>query len=292
MSEPVVRRGPPVVSIAELWRVARKAEMKPQERSASIANWIKETARQKGWTNRELKVFDAAAGDGEIVQALAENGFSVRGSDGSLAMILQNSDLYGIPNFERQGSWASLLEQKPVLWSHLSGYMHGKTNGISADRPHILLVPGSSIPYAGAWDKNPSNLSPSKRRSEIIVALHNFRESIRPGGVLLISTTPQRSFDKISREGKEVEAFDAQLCGHPATVSEEITHNPKMSLRTWKTTINWKQEGWPSQEIVRHAFMLSPKDLREMLESLGFVNIRNVKINGEPYHYVQAEVPA
>lgn len=285
----------PEVSVPILWKVCCRREMPIRERADGwhqvIKNIVtkKREAKAPGWGR--VTVHDAACGTGELMEALHKMGVPMSGSDMSLEMLLHQYVMSG--EAMRDGEE---FHDRPVVvrksWTKLAGYFDDlETRKGPNAKPSILIVPGSSIPYAGVWDKNrPATRNSAVRENEILVALHSFKESLRPGGVLILTTTPDSSFRHIRKNRSQVEEYDAEIYGKPVTIKERITHDEKRNLRNWRTTIQF--EGFEDKQVLeRNAFLLPRSKLIKMLRDLGFTNVRKIKIPGEPYDGVIAETP-
>lgn len=257
---------------------------------AKVIKGIVKTKRKKDPHNwRTLKVHDAACGTGELMERLREIGVPVSGSDLSEGMLLDQSLKCILLS-----SFIAEIDDKPVVmrigWNELAGFFRELVEKQGPDeRPNMIIVPGASIPYAGAWDSNPHTRDPARRELEIKVALHNFRESLRPDGVLIMTTSPESSFRFVEKYGKEIDEFKSEIYGKQVQIREVITHNPKLKIRKWRTTIEFLDSG-EKQVIERNAFMLPPNELIRMCRELGFVRVRRIRISGEPYDGVIAEV--
>tara|TARA_Y100000310_G_C20702557_1_gene831274 strand:- start:9690 stop:10238 length:549 start_codon:yes stop_codon:yes gene_type:complete len=180
-----------------------------------------------------------------------------------------------------------------MAWDNLGNYFSEQERKFGKEKPDILIVPGSSIPYAGAWDKNPHKSNVKAREQSIKSALNNFKESIHPGGVLILTTTPDKSFARMRKNGIEVDEYTTDFEGYgKVRVREEITHEPKTRTRKWRSVLIFADG--QTQTIERNAFMLPRSELMKMLKGSGFINIKKIDVPGEKGHYdgIIAELPA
>jgi len=292
-----VRRPTEPVQMSELWRACCNREM--HKRHAGwydvLRNIINEGRKRDPHHWRDVRVHDGACGTGELMEGL----HSLEGRH-RLGIIFSGSDMSGdmltkqLFTHARKAATESPWRRPQVhqlAWHELPGHFRDVHRGGPNSKPHILIIPGASIPYAGAWDRNPETASPQKREMGIRVAANAFYESLQPGGKLAITTTPQRSFDNITRKGGESESFLSTIRGRPVRISEQITHNPKERMRIWNTRIEFLDTR-EVQEKTRKAFMLPPSELAQILKDAGFIKVRRVDIPGEPYEGLIAERPA
>ncbi len=261
---------PPRINIAELWEAARRSTTDFPQRIASLDQWIRKTARSKGWSKKDLRIHDAAAGDGEVLAALQERRYRVTGSDGSPKMIQHST---------RRPKIGAPIDL--VQWQNLATYFGER------EAPHLLLVPGASIPFDRGWDRNLRGVTGKAREGSILAALRNFKNTLIPGGVLLISTLPQTLMTEKAHRWQ----YRTSLFGkYPVTLAERIIHDPRNQTTRWQVKVRWDEPRWKPRIISRTAFYLPPESLQRLLRLAGFVNIKPVSIKGESFQYLSAEV--
>lgn len=77
---------------------------------------------------------------------------------------------------------------------------------------------------------------------------------------------------------------------YPVEITEKVTHNKAKKLENWQTTIRFEDTGH-KQVIKRNGYLLSAGELVKMMKNTGFINVRRIKIPGEPYDGVVGELP-
>jgi SAM-dependent methyltransferase len=244
------------MDIATLWQLCLHFEYDRAALVAGLEEWLK-------W-NKDTKILDCACGTGFPSIDLLQKGYNVTCTDGSQRMLAEFN-----VNAEKAGVVAN---PQCIQWSDLSKHFDQEFD--------VVMCRGSSLIYAGAWDRDAT-----PDREAIKVAIRNFGECLKLGGVLYVDTTSE---ENLSRSLPEHNTYPERVIGgQRVSLSEVIYTDKNANLRTWESTLTVDGVAY---EFERHSYYLPHSDLLAILLECGFGNIRKSKVRGEHYDVFTSQI--
>ncbi len=238
-----------VMTIDQLWELCLKFEYDREKLVAGIAEFIDKINANN--------ILDCACGSGFISLDLILNGYNVTCSDGSETMLSRF----------RKNSLSMGLNVSPYLcaWSDLGARFSGQFD--------LVMCRGSSLIYAGAWDKN------IKNSHDIIQnALINFYFCLRSGGSVYVDTT---TYENLKEEGSQIARYPEKcIDGKRVGFEETIFYDQKNKVRIWEPRISIDGA---THSLQRRSYYLEHEELIDMLSKSGFTDIQKIDIPGEHY---------
>ena len=165
-------------------------QARAQAEQSFFQNRLKEAGAQS--------VLDAACGTGFHTVALAKAGFSVVASDLSPAMVRQTTRACRAHRVD--------VEVRQADWRHLSDAMHKRFDSV--------VVLGNSFTHLLAY-------------RDRLLALQQFRKTLRPGGLLVIDS---RNYDKMLETARPFTG-DFYYCGRTVTCTPIIVTPDRIRFR-------------------------------------------------------------
>lgn len=244
------------MDIATLWQLCLEFEYDRANLVSGLEQWLE-------W-NKDAQILDCACGTGFPSIDLIQRGYNVTCTDGSPRMLAEFK-----VNAEKAGV---AVTPRCIQWSELSQHF-----GREFD---VVMCRGSSLIYAGAWDKDDT-----PDREAIKVAIRNFGQCLKPGGILYVDTTAE---ENLNRTVPERHTYPERVIDGRRVGLSEVIHTDKSAhLRTWVTTLT--VDG-VSYNFERHSYYLPHSDLLLLLSECGVRNIRKVKVPGEHYDVFTSQV--
>lgn len=206
---------------------------------------------------KNKKILDCACGTGFLTLDLIKKGYNITCSDGSKDMLQEFRK-----NAKNMG-----VQTKPHLlkWSQLSKKFKGKFD--------VVLCRGSSLIYGSSWDSCRIN-----SEKTINNALINFFDCLKPNGIIYVDTTAKENL--IRTKPQVINYPFKQVNGFKVKLLDKVTTDKKHKVRIWEPTL---QYGGKKYRLKRFSYYLPHKQLIQMMQDCGFVNIKKRKIKGEHY---------
>jgi SAM-dependent methyltransferase len=231
-----------------LWELCLRVEYERPALVDGLAAWLGPPAG--------LRVLDAACGSGFPALGLIRRGYAVTCSDGSPQML---------ERFRRNAAAAAVavrpqLRRWEELWRHHAAAFD------------VVLCRGSSLIYAGTWDREEQ---PS--RAVLERSVESLVRWVRPGGRLYVDTTRAEDLATPSA-GSRSELVLAD--GARVVLQERIETDLDRGTRSWTTVVR-SAEGVCS--FGRRSHHLPHAELVELLGRAGLRGVRPVEVPGERY---------
>jgi SAM-dependent methyltransferase len=237
------------LDIVVLWQFCLEFEYDRGVLVAGISGWLE----QKGVG----KILDCACGTGFPSLNLIQRGFQVTCTDGSPAML---SAFQSNAEQMRVNARGRLIE-----WNNLPLHFSKEFDAV--------FCRGSSLIYAGAWDRIGIPTKDSIRE-----AVTSFHSCLREGGYLYVDTTSVENL----RNTQCQEYVYPKRCikGAVVQLTERVETDVVRKVRKWTTKL--VVDG-VTHELCRQSYYLPHEELLDMLQDVGFGQIRSEAISGEHY---------
>lgn len=208
--------------------------------------------------NSASKILDAGCGSGFPALDLIDHGYDVTASDKSSEMVRQ----IGL-NARRRGL---TIETRHAMWSELSRFF-------GRNKFDLVYCRGNSLVYAASWEQN--WIVPDRSREEIQIALQNFYDVLKLGGILYVDVTK-------AKETPHMEDIGIIRTNQgPVRLTWQIQHDTDHKIRTWTMQLQYLDRG-EIKSYASYSYLLSPDELNKFLNDIGFSKIRwGVKVKGE-----------
>ena len=204
-------------------------------------------------------VLDCAGGTGFPSIQLKQLGWDVTYSDGSDVMVEYFVNKISALNLD--------IPYHHLNWSRLDD-IHGTFDAV--------LCRGNSLIYIDSWGEN--NISKDTPR-HIKQSLTEFKERLKPQGMLLVDTIKRDNFEQtypiVKNFGEKI------IDGQKISVQWELSHDYEKNIRTWDSFLEIDGMAY---EFNHTAYLLHPDTLISILKEIGFTNIQPVYINGGDYY--------
>lgn len=248
--------GPP--DIGTVWELCMHFEFRREETADGIAEWLGPPAG--------LRILDCACGSGFPAIELARRGYQVTCTDGSEMMLRhfrRNVRLEGID-----------LEAELVLWDDLP-LRHGGQFDV------VLNRGCGNYRYAGVWDGG--GLA---ERPAMATAIGQWAACLRPGGRFYVDIPSDR--DPVDARPADTTHPTLRIGEHTVELKERISIDAGTGIRTWHT---WLTVDGACHEFERRAHHIRHRELIDILNDLGLLDVRKVDIRGEYYDVYCATRP-
>lgn len=232
-------------------------------------------------SNKVKTILDCGGGTGFPSIELKKRGWDISYCDNNKVMF---------ENFQKKSKKEKV--QIPYYfsnWAELSKKINKKFDAI--------LCRGNSLIYASSWNATPLlhytcilTYGPQPTVDEIIgwskenikSSLREFFKILNKNGLAYIDITNKKEFDK--KKYPFVEEFGEKIIdGKKAKVTWELTHDYKNKLRKWKSIVVIDYQKY---EFVNYSYLLRHEELVELMEEVGFKDVKKVKIEGEKNYNV------
>jgi SAM-dependent methyltransferase len=238
-----------MMSVADIWDICLEFEYDKAALTQSLYRWISATNRRS--------VLDAACGSGFPAIALAKLGIEITCCDGSALMLRQ---------FRRNAALAGVEIQPHCLcWSDLKDHFAGRFD--------LVMCRGSSLIYAGGWDKGAT-----VHKDSILEALRSFYQCLEPNGIVYIDTTAEDALTDLRPHAKK---YPKRLIDGRVIELSEVIYTDQVT-RTRKWIVQVAVDGVKS-ELERFSLYLPHDELRSLMKDAGFNNVSRAEIAGEHY---------
>jgi SAM-dependent methyltransferase len=234
--------------IGFLWELCLQVEFDRAELVDGLSAWLGPPTG--------LRVLDSACGSGFPALDLIRRGYAVTCSDGSPQMLQR---------FRRNAAAADVVV-RPHLhrWEELSRHYAAAFD--------VVLCRGSSLIYAGTWDREASPNRAVLRRS-----VESLVRCLRPGGRLYMDTTRAEDLVALSASSRsELMLSD----GLHLVLQEQIETDVERRVRSWTTVVSSPAA---TDTFHRHSHYLPHSELVALLERAGLGQVRPVEVPGERY---------
>ncbi len=208
-------------------------------------------------------VLDCAGGTGFPSIALKKMGWNITYSDASEEM----------QSHFRQRAQQQGVEM-PVFFSNWRDLSKNILRQFDA-----VMCRGNSLIYVDSWD---SDQVSDAARDQIRNALREFRQMIKPGGVLYVDTTHRSEFEHASYPFRE-EFPERLIQGKSTTMTWEVNHDPDAGRRTIDIEVTTDGN---HEYFGLYSHLLPPSQLAVMLVEAGFARVEEVAIEGEANYTV------
>jgi len=206
---------------------------------------------------QESLILDAGCGSGFPAIDLIESGYHVIGVDKSSEMVRQikiNARKRGVS-----------IEAKHIMWSELSKNFNPIFD--------FIYCRGNSLIYAASWEQN--WIVPNRSREEILEAIKNFYQILKPGGKLYIDITSKN--EKPDQRNIGI----VQTRRGPVQIFWKVEHDRKNKIRAWKITLKFLTSG-KDANYLSYSYLLPHKELIKFLKDAGFKKTdKYIMVKGE-----------
>ena len=206
----------------------------------------------------ESKILDAGCGSGFPALDLIQHHYDVTATDKSSEMVRQ----IGI-NAKGRGLQVAAHH---AMWSELERFF-GK------EKFDFVYCRGNSLVYAVSWEQN--WIVPERSQEEIQIALRNFYDILKPGGVLYVDVTSAREKPHVEDIGViDTSEGDVRL-------TWQIQRDEEHAIRTWTMQLQYQDRG-EIKSYPSYSYLLKADELVGFLTKIGFSKIKShVKVKGE-----------
>jgi SAM-dependent methyltransferase len=214
---------------------------------------------------RGKSILDCACGTGFAVLDLIKRGYRITCSDGSETMLQEF----------RRNSRRMEVEVAPhlIVWSDLASNFRGMFD--------VVMCRGSSLIYGASWEEE------KESSEEIIVdALMNFFQCLKPGGILYLDTTQKEYLIESQEQIFDYPEIKINGVSYSLSYKQGIERDKKR--RKWEGVLIKNGHRY---SFTRYSLYLPHDELKDMMMTCGFTNIREVDVMGEYYDVYIGEKP-
>lgn len=240
-------------SLPEVWDFCLKKLYSKREYLAGFEQVMKKLGIKK----KSSLILDAGCGSGFPAVDLIKRGYRVIGIDKSSEMVRQTKI-----NAEKQ---RLSIQAYNTMWSELDKEFDQIFD--------FVYCRGNSLIYAASWEQN--WIVPKRSHEEIVKAIKNFYQALKPNGKLYIDITKRDE-----RPYKKPIGIVQTVHG-PVEITWEMGHDRKNAIRTWISHLRFLKLH-TIRSYASHSYLLPHDELIKIFRATGFKKIdRYVSVRGE-----------
>ena len=210
--------------------------------------------------NNIKTILDCAGGTGFPSVLLYKNGWDITYSDG-------DKQMYAI-------FLKTITERNLAIPNYLTKWQDLRKN--ITKKYDAVLCRGNSLIYVDSWKQQGA----IAKRQNMQVALENMYAVLKPGGLLYVDTIGRHEL-KMYGQKNTTNLGTKNINGHQVQLSWTTILDTQKYTRTWlpSFTLAGKQH-----QFALTSYLLTPDELQNLLSTVGFTNIREVKLPGENWY--------